>query len=356
MKITVAGGGNIGTQFAAHCAAKGHEVTVYTSKPDKFSRRISVVNRNGEVLAQGDVSATDRLDETVKTTDLLFVTTPAFMASKIASIVVPNIRRGASVCLVPGTGGMECAFGKARNSNVIFGLQRVPAVVRTIEYGKTVCATGYRAMLNVAALSPSNAEECAKIIEGIFDIPCQTIDNYLGVTLTPSNPILHPSRLHSIFSGYKDGDVFPRDPLFYEEWDDESSELLFAMNDEVQNICKALPEFDLSCVKSLKLHYESDTPKELTNKIRSIAGFKGIYAPMIETERGFVPDFSSRFFTADFPYGLAILRQIARFVGVNTPYMDEVYDWYTKISGNKSAFSFADYGINDRESFLKFYL
>ena len=36
MKITIVGGGNIGTQFAVHCAHKGHEVTLFSSKPERF--------------------------------------------------------------------------------------------------------------------------------------------------------------------------------------------------------------------------------------------------------------------------------------------------------------------------------
>ena len=34
MRITIVGGGNIGTQFAVHCAEKGHEVIIYTSTPE----------------------------------------------------------------------------------------------------------------------------------------------------------------------------------------------------------------------------------------------------------------------------------------------------------------------------------
>ena len=255
MKITVAGGGNIGTQFAAHCAHKGHKVTIFTSKPSQFGRRVSVVDRQGKTIVEGEVFATDDLENAVKDTDLLFVATPAFMADEIAARVVNDIKRGAGICLVPGTGGMECAFIKALDRQcVIFGLQRVPSVARIVEYGRSVCATGYRDLLHVASIPASHAEECANIIQSIFDISCRPIENYLGVTLTPSNPILHPSRLHTIFEDYRQGKVYERVPLFYEEWEDKSSELLFAMDEEVQNICKALPEFDLGCVRSLKVH------------------------------------------------------------------------------------------------------
>ena len=46
MNITIVGGGNIGTQFAVHAASKGHQVTIFTSKPEKWSRRINVTVQN----------------------------------------------------------------------------------------------------------------------------------------------------------------------------------------------------------------------------------------------------------------------------------------------------------------------
>ena len=42
MNITIVGCGNIGTQFAVHCAAKGHAVTIYCSKPDVVSKNLEI--------------------------------------------------------------------------------------------------------------------------------------------------------------------------------------------------------------------------------------------------------------------------------------------------------------------------
>ena len=50
-------------------------------------------------------------------------------------------------------------------------------------------------------------------------------------------------------------------------------------------------------------------------------------APMKETEGGFVPDLGSRYFTEDFPYGLNILRRMAKEREISTPTMDLIYQW-----------------------------
>ena len=71
--------------------------------------------------------------------------------------------------------------------------------------------------------------------------------------------------------------------------------------------------------------------------------------------KGFVPDFDSRYFSSDFPYGLSILIQVANMIGVQVPTMKSVYDWYEQICGEREQFGFREYGIENYEQFLKFY-
>ena len=174
--------------------------------------------------------------------------------------------------------------------------------------------------------------------------------------MTPSNPILHTVRLKTLFHDWCEGKTYERVPLFYEDWDDASSELLIACDKEVQKICKALPAFDLNYVKSLRVHYESYTTKAMTKKISSIPAFKGLIAPIEVTAEGLMPDLHSRYFTADFSYGLTVIKQIAVFAGVRTPNIDDLMAWYNSIAVEKSEFRFSDYGINSIEEFEKFYL
>lgn len=357
MKISVVGGGNVGTQFAAHAAAKGHEVTIFTSRPNEFSSRLTVVDADGTEICRGDVRATNLPCEAFSLADVVFITTPAFLADEIAEKLLPFVHEGMAIGLIPGTGGMECAFrGALECGAAIFGLQRVPSVARLIRYGDTVCAVGYRERLHLAALPRDKTEKYCGLMSSIFSMPCDALPNYLNVTMTPSNPILHTSRLRVLFSDYKDGKEYEKVPLFYEDWDDETSELLFRCDDEVQRVCRAFKEIDLSSVRSLREHYESRTPHELTEKIGSIRSFRGLASPAVRSGKGWIPDLSSRYFTADFPYGLAILQQIARFAGVPVPALNGVYGWYEQIVGAHKKFSYAEYAIGSREEFLTFYL
>ena len=93
----------------------------------------------------------------------------------------------------------------------------------------------------------------------------------------------------------------------------------------------------------------------MTKKISSIAGFKGLTSPTVKVEGGYIPDFNSRYFTADFSYGLAILMQIAEFVGIDAPNMKETLDWYYGLVGKRDEYRFSDYGINSYKEFFEFY-
>lgn len=358
MNITIYGGGNIGTQFAVHCASKGHRVIVYSKMPEKFSNKLNIVNKAGEELLSAQIDkATSDKKEAFSDADLIFVIVPAFCMKDAAQNVIPFIKSGASVCIVPGTGGGECAFKPILEKNcTIMGLQRVPSVARLVEYGKTVCATGYRDELFLSAIPNVKTNEGCKIISSIFDMKCSALPNYLNLTLTPSNPILHTTRLRTIFKDYKKGKTYNTLPLFYENWDNESSELLFKCDDEVQAICGAIKDFDLSLVKSLKVHYESDTIQKMTDKISSIEGFKGLTTPSVKNEDDTLsPDFNSRYFTADFSYGLTIIKQISDFVGVDTPNIDEVINWYYSLGHDNKSYDFEEYGIKTYDDFVSFY-
>lgn len=357
MNITIVGGGNIGTQFAVHCSEMLHHVMVFSSKPERFHSHISIVDENGTLIHQGVIAgASSDPETTFSNVDLIFVTVPAECMSSVAKKIYPYVKAGMMIGLIPGTGGGECAFrGCLEKGAIIFGLQRVPGVARLVEYGKSVCVTGYREKLHVAALPYKDTEKARQIVSDIFNMPCEALPNYLNLTLTPSNPILHTTRLKTIFDNYRPGVSYDSIPLFYEEWTDMSSQLLLDCDDEVQQICRKLNQFDLAGVKSLRIHYESQTIQQITQKISSIKSFRGLTTPSVKKDGRYIPDLHSRYFVSDFSFGLSILVQIADFVGVDAVNLKETLEWYQTIKLEKEEYHFTDYGIRNYEEFVSFY-
>lgn len=111
MKITIVGGGNVGTQFAVHCAAKGHQVSIYTPHFQEFQKHLTIVDEKGNVQKEGWVhSVTENAEEAFSGAECIFVTVPAFRMRYIAEKILPYVGNGVKIGLIPGSGGGECAF------------------------------------------------------------------------------------------------------------------------------------------------------------------------------------------------------------------------------------------------------
>ena len=332
MKVTVIGAGNIGTLMAAEIAHRGHTVTLYTSKPERISRVIEVYSSEDKLVLTGNISSvTSNLETAVKGAEIIFVTMPAQLFPKLATDMQKFVAAGQKIGIVPGSGGAEFAFSQCiKKGAILFGLQRVHSIARLKEYGKSVYMLGRKSSLSLAAIPSTEAKNIAPIVQDFFDIPTSVEKSYLVITLTPSNPILHTARLYAMFKDYKEGVVYPKNFLFYEEWTPFSSQMLIECDRELQNLCGAIP-LELDGVVSLCEYYESDTVEKMTAKISGIKAFVGITSPMKEKDGGFVPDFDSRYFKTDFPYGLKIIKDLAQKFGVDTPNIDKIWNWYVNL-------------------------
>ncbi len=332
MKITVIGGGNIGTLMAGEMAFRGHDVTVFSSKPERWSEKITILGTNHEEVMTGQLKRiTDNLEEAVRGAQLIWITLPAQMFAEFAKKMIPYVEPGQMVGIVPGSGGAEFAFrGVLDKGGILFGLQRVHSIARLKEYGHSVYMLGRKKRLEVGTIPADKASGISELIQEVLDMPCIPLPNYLCVTLTPSNPILHTTRLYTMFRDYVPGMVYPKNFLFYEEWTNDSSEMLLACDAELQELCNRIP-LELQDVVSLRVYYESDTPEAMTKKISGILAFQGLESPMLPISQGWVPDFQSRYFTTDFPYGLKLIRDVAHIFGMACPNIQRVWDWYCKV-------------------------
>lgn len=336
MNITIIGAGNIGTLVAGEMVKKGNKVTIYTRDKSRWQEEITVYDKDTETEYKYKPELiTENIKEAVENAQIIFITTPSFAIKNIIEKAEKYIKKSTLIGFYPGTGGVEFISKKLLDKGcTIFGTQRVCSVVRLKKYGEYVITSGKRKDMYLATIPYDKAPEVSKIFENLFEIKTHPLPNYLSVALTPSNPILHPSRLYSIYKDYKEGKIYKKIPLFYEEWTDEASKLLISCDEELHNILKKI-NLDTKNVKPLLEHYESTNYKEMTNKIHSIKSFKGITSPCIETEDGYIPDLNSRYFTADIPYGLVIIKAFALICNVLTPSIDTIIDWYQKITNKK---------------------
>jgi opine dehydrogenase len=290
MNIAILGGGNIGTLLAAELASKGHFVSMVVSDPDNWHGTVSAYDKDENLVFEGRLEGVyGDVGPAVDKCEIVFVTYPSFMLERAAAMLLPMARRGLEIGVIPGNGAEFYFMEHVQRGAVLFGLERTHDIARLKERGKSVYTLGRKDGIQVAAIPRDFTHEVAEDMRTLLGMPVVELHNYLVETLTPSNPVLHTSRIRSMFSDWHEGVVYPGNIKFYEEWDLPSSELLLACDDELQNLCRTLEGglgLDLAEVKSLREHYESPTPEKMVEKLTSISAFKGLLSPMKEVAEG----------------------------------------------------------------------
>ena len=210
----------------------------------------------------------------------------------------------------------------------LWGFQRVPFISRVEAYCQSARLWGYKEAHNMAVEQVGEADKraFAELMATWFERPVRLLHNYYEASLTNSNPLLHTSRLYTMFGGENEGRTYDRMLLFYEEWTEEAADLYIKMDEEFFRLLSLLP-VEQGYLPTALNYYESHDAASLARKLSSIQGFKGITSPMKQTAGGWVADYSSRYFTEDFPFGLKYIWQLAHEKGVSCPYIDRVYAW-----------------------------
>ena len=331
MKICICGGGNLGHVVAGFVAAQSqYEVCVLTRQPERWSKELTIE-------APDDTTYVGRLSgiysnarQVVSDADIILLCLPGYGIRDTLIQIKDYLKADAAVgSVVSSTGFFFQAMELLPKTQPLFGFQRVPFISRIEEYGHRARLMGYKDCLELAIEQSDNPESLRQVLQQMLRTPIHLLRSHYEVSLSNSNPLLHPSRLYSLWKDWHEGIVYDHVPLFYEEWTEEAAQLYISMDNELQSLLEQLPVSKGSIATVLDYYESTDVPS-LAHKLRSIEAFKGIAAPMKAVEGGFVPDFHSRYFTEDFPYGLAFVHRLAHEKGVPSPTIDMIYDWGMK--------------------------
>lgn len=328
MKICICGGGNLGHVLAGYVAAQQkHEVCILTRQPERWSQTIYIEAPNNGTYEGRLCGVFSNAKDAVSDADIVWLCLPGYAIRETLLQIRNYIRPDAYVgSIVSSTGFFAQAQEVLPASQPLFGFQRVPFIARIIEYGHRACLKGFKESLSIAIEHAAEPESLRLALQEMLNTPIQLLGSFYEVSLSNSNPLLHPARLYSLWKDWHEGIVYDRIPLFYEEWTDETSQLYIEMDNELHTLLKQLPVTP-GCIPTVLEYYESTDASSLTRKLQSIEAFKGILSPMKEVAGGYVPDFQSRLFAEDFPYGLAIVLRLAKDLHTDVPHIEHVSQW-----------------------------
>lgn len=327
INICICGGGGLGHVIAGVAAHKDFNVSVLTRHPEQWNPSLLIENYRGNTFSGSLACVTANPAEVIPHSDIVLLCLPGFAIEEELLHIQPFLQEKTCIgSVVSCTGFFFTAYRILGKTASLFGFQRAPFIARVQTYGQKALLLGYKKELQIATVNISKSDILLRTLQEMLDTPVRMLHHFLEASLTNSNPLLHPARLYSLFHTWSRGKAYHEIPGFYNSWDEESSELLIACDNEFQQILKALP-VRIEPIPTLLEYYDSYDARSLTRKIRSIIAFKHIPAPMEKTEKGFLPDFKSRYFTEDFPFGLLIIKSIAEVLNICTPNIDKILLW-----------------------------
>lgn len=341
IRICICGGGSLGHTIAGYVGAKDdYEVRVLTRHPQKWHNTLEIVDINNRHFIGILAEVTDDPSIVIPSSDIVLLCLPGFAIRDTLLQIKPYLRPNTFLGSVVSSTGF---FFEAKNifgiNVMLFGFQRVPFIARTIEYGEKAMLKGYKKHLYVATENISDKDQyyLVNTLKSLFDIPVTPLNSHYEASLTNSNPLLHTSRIYSMWKDWKPGIIYDRCPEFYSEWTTEAATLYIKMDNEFQELLKILSVAE-GTIPNVLQYYESVDEVSLAEKLRSIPAFRGIKSPMRSCDdKGYVPDFNSRYFIEDFPYGLRYIVEVAHKHNFEIPTIEMVYNWGIKMIENYTA-------------------
>jgi hypothetical protein len=276
---------------------------------------------------------------------MILLICPANSHEVILKSIAPYVESGVLIGATPAPGGFNMLAryilaeygGKQSDEYTIFGMGCLPWVCRINEWGKSVNLAGTKKYDDVTVLPESQTDNVLKILNFLYvDTKMNSNGNFLHTTFFPTNCIIHPGISMGIWNDYN-GESIKEAPLFYQNMNDFTAEIIDGLSNDIQQTCKKAEErlqvkLDVPTIQQFMLNVYPDDilDKSSTQKLFATnRQFNGLRAPVIPHSSGvgYQPNFHFRYLTEDLPHGLAVMRGIAEILQVSTPFFDKVLSW-----------------------------
>jgi len=355
LKVAICGGGRTG-HLNAILFKQLHnvQVSMLTSNPeviDQHTRHtpMQALLPDGSTLSARLDRVTSDARVAVEDADIVIITVPAHARPQMLQAIAPHLSADKPVYIgaIPGFCGFDWLAEAAlaeRPNLVIWGMKDVPHTAFDLKPGLSIKMGGSKSQLYVATHareSDASRQQLHSLLIVLYG-PCVTLlDNYLEITLTPGNPIMHSSVIYGLIGPYGQWHrkIFPQRMCWWTECPELGAYFLERMDQESQDLCAVISQrlgVDLSSVKSLKQEIVEAYGEQIRDQssmlsiLRTNQAYNDILAPMVPADNnrpGYVIERESRAFNEDVAYGLVLLVEMARRFELKVPYIEEVLNW-----------------------------
>lgn len=357
-KVSIIGGGNSAHALIPLLSKANYKVNLLTRKPESWKQNIYLEyqSETGEVkeIFEGnlDIISNDPA-KILADTDFIILCLPVSQYKNALDRIAPFIDKRKKIYLgtIYGQGGFNWMVDEIKRkfdlqNLVTFAIGLIPWVARIKSYGKSGITYGPKAR-NVAAVYP--AEEFNTLKDTFFHDLCYKwfntgefyqAKNFISITLSVDNQIIHPSRMYGLFLKNPEGWIRKDQvPFFYKDYDDLSSELLKRLDDDYSKIREKItisnPNEDYRYMLdylSLEVFSYNSTNKNIKSSFTNSKTLRLIETPVVRNNKNRLElNKNHRFFTDDIFYGLCIAKWFAEQLSIDVPMIEEILEWAQKI-------------------------
>jgi len=321
MKIAVLGSGNGGCAVAAECALQGHDVRIFDF--ENFSTNIRAIKKATGIQCSGVLEgfapisyAGHDIENTVFDAKIIYVVGPSYATVPFAREYKKAMQKGQHIFICPGTNGGALVFKKvvgldfASPDLVVSETSTLPYACRITTPGKVHIFHKLKDGVFFASLPASETPTAYEFFKQIYP-GSKLSKNVLQTLLQNGNNVIHPA-VSLLNVGRIES---PQDFFFYEEGVTPAvGKLMEAVDKERMAIAEA---FGLEILSEPETGYLQGymLEKNYHTGYSKAPGFKGINA---QTQ------INNRYFTEDVGYGLVLLEDMAKVVGVETPVITSI--------------------------------
>lgn len=280
--------------------------------------------------------------------DVVIITVPAHVRPALLRAIAMHLPSDKPVYVgaIPGFCGFDWLAEQSlavRPNAVIWGMKDVAHTAFDLRPGVSVRMGGAKSTLYVGTHARENDASRAALLthlQRLYAAPVELLDDYLEITLTPGNPIMHSSVIYGLIGPYGQwrNKVFPVPLCWWTDCPELGAYFLERSDEESQMLCKAIERrlgVDLSSIKPLKQEiieaYEDQIRDHRTmlSVLRTNQAYDAIEAPLVPAgeSAGYVIDKESRAFHEDVAYGLALLVEMAKRLDLRLPHIEAIFHW-----------------------------
>ena len=346
-RVTVLGASNTGFSIAANLALAGHEVLLW-EHPD-FAAALAPIESSLTITLEGRArtgpgrlaAVTTDPAQALAWSDVLLCSVPSYAHAAFTAALLPHLRSGHLLALLPGNLGSLAVARALRQANItgvmVVESDTAPYVCRKSGPDRAVI-WGAVPSLGLGAYPASETDAARDVLDQYFP-GAVTYPNVLAAGLSALNPIVHPAgvllnagrieRSRGEFWFYEEG-VTPSVVAAIEALDQERLAIAAAYGLELAPVAAGF-------------HQAGFGPKgDLWSVINGSRMLTSLRAP------GAV---DTRWVTEDVPYGLVTWAALAAVAGVPTPMLDAIVTLSSAVLGQdfrQSGRSLADLALDQK--------